>query len=544
MDALSRAVNEAQKHPRSLEQELSYGTAGFRMRAEKLDHVLYRMGLLSVVFSKYKSGTTGLMITASHNPEEDNGVKIVSTLGEMMPMSWEKYATQLVNVSDALIADSLKDIITTENIDMSKPATVMLAMDTRPSSKALAQAATDGIEALGGTCKNFGLLSTPQLHFIVCCENTQGQYGQPTEEGYYQKLSAAFGKLNSGGSKSKYRPQLYLDQANGVGALKMKEMCKFLGDGLEITSVNDGSSGKLNNQCGADFVKLNQMPPAGINLEPGMRCASFDGDADRIVYFYKTSGGKFCLLDGDKIATLFAGYLSDLLKSSGLKLNLGLVQTAYANGSSTSYITDVMKVPVACVPTGVKHLHHKAEDFDIGVYFEANGHGTVLFSNDAQKAILDQSKKTGLDEATRDAAVKLETVMNLINQTVGDAISDLLVVETILSQRDWACEDWDLAYTDLPSRQLKVKVEDRTVVQTTDAERRTTHPPGLQEAVEGLAAGYKNGRAFVRPSGTEDVVRVYAEADSQQNADQLAYEVGVQVYERARGTGDRPSPPS
>lgn len=35
------------------------------------------------------------------------------------------------------------------------------------------------------------------------------------------------------------------------------------------------------------------------------------------------------------------------------------------------------KVPVACVPTGVKHLHHKALDYDIGIYFEANGHGTV-----------------------------------------------------------------------------------------------------------------------------------------------------------------------
>ena len=25
----------------------------------------------------------------------------------------------------------------------------------------------------------------------------------------------------------------------------------------------------------------------------------------------------------------------------------------------------------------MKHLHHKALDYDIGVYFEANGHGTV-----------------------------------------------------------------------------------------------------------------------------------------------------------------------
>lgn len=30
-----------------------------------------------------------------------------------------------------------------------------------------------------------------------------------------------------------------------------------------------------------------------------------------------------------------------------------------------------------CTKTGVKHLHRAAQEFDIGVYFEANGHGTV-----------------------------------------------------------------------------------------------------------------------------------------------------------------------
>lgn len=37
----------------------------------------------------------------------------------------------------------------------------------------------------------------------------------------------------------------------------------------------------------------------------------------------------------------------------------------------------MLQVPVYCTKTGVKHLHHKAQEFDIGVYFEANGHGTV-----------------------------------------------------------------------------------------------------------------------------------------------------------------------
>ena len=42
---------------------------------------------------------------------------------------------------------------------------------------------------------------------------------------------------------------------------------------------------------------------------------------------------------------------------------------------------------MACTSTGVKHLHHRAAMFDIGVYFEANGHGTVLFSARAQESL-------------------------------------------------------------------------------------------------------------------------------------------------------------
>lgn len=47
---------------------------------------------------------------------------------------------------------------------------------------------------------------------------------------------------------------------------------------------------------------------------------------------------------------------------------------------------------VLCVDTGVKHLHHAALKFDIGVYFEANGHGTVVFSNIA-KNLIEKSAK-------------------------------------------------------------------------------------------------------------------------------------------------------
>ena len=42
---------------------------------------------------------------------------------------------------------------------------------------------------------------------------------------------------------------------------------------------------------------------------------------------------------------------------------------------------------------------------------------------------------------------------------------------------------------------------------------------------------YYRGRSFVRPSGTEDCVRVYAEAETKEAADQLANEVADIVKE-------------
>ena len=46
----------------------------------------------------------------------------------------------------------------------------------------------------------------------------------------------------------------------------------------------------------------------------------------------------------------------------------------------------------------------------------------------------------------------------MVLQTVGDAMSDMLLVESILGQRGWDCAKWDAMYNDLPNRQIKIKV--------------------------------------------------------------------------------------
>lgn len=49
--------------------------------------------------------------------------------------------------------------------------------------------------------------------------------------------------------------------------------------------------------------------------------------------------------------------------------------------------------------------------------------------------------------------------MDMTNETVGDAYSDMLIVETVLCDRGWNLKDWCNTYKDLPNRLMKVTVK-------------------------------------------------------------------------------------
>lgn len=116
----------------------------------------------------------------------------------------------------------------------------------------------------------------------------------------------------------------------------------------------------------------------------GDRCVIFDGDVDRVLYFYFNKENKFCLLDGDRIVILMVGYLKDKFDKIGVifERGLGIVQIVYVNGSLIFYVESFFGVFVVCVKIGVKYVYYKVEEFDIGVYFEVNGYGIVLFIKD------------------------------------------------------------------------------------------------------------------------------------------------------------------
>ncbi|KAH0214311.1 hypothetical protein KCU86_g4545, partial [Aureobasidium melanogenum] len=123
-----------------------------------------------------------------------------------------------------------------------------------------------------------------------------------------------------------------------------------------------------------------------------------------------------------------------------------------------------------------------------------------------------------------DALTTLMALTDLINQTVGDALSDMLLVEVILAHKGFSCAEWLQTYTDLPNRLVRVEVADRNLFTTVEgtAERQLATPAGAQKDIEKVVAKYKDGRSFARASGTEDAVRVYAEASTRAEAEDLA----------------------
>jgi len=150
------------------------------------------------------------------------------------------------------------------------------------------------------------------------------------EREYLKSLAASFTDSFIGTS------ELVIDCANGVGALTMKKLIPLLPADISISLVNTGSTGELNDRCGADYVKLNQCPPEGLQGRPGVHYASFDGDADRVVFYRFDEEGKFHLLDGDRIAVLLAETFQNLITDTNIRI--GVVQTAYANGASMAHL--------------------------------------------------------------------------------------------------------------------------------------------------------------------------------------------------------------
>ena len=170
----------------------------------------------------------------------------------MLEAAWEVYATALANApTDEQLLEEYERLITQLRINTEITPKVIFARDTRESGPALVESLVDALKATGTEFIDSGILTTPQLHYLVRCINTEGTeeaYGEPTEQGYYNKLAEAYKKL------MKRVPSLgrvTVDCANGVGGPKLQLLAETIGaDMFNCVVINDlvDQPSKLNHQ--------------------------------------------------------------------------------------------------------------------------------------------------------------------------------------------------------------------------------------------------------------------------------------------------------
>ena len=353
-------------------------------------HLLVPLIKLSRALSSFSAShpdslCVSVIITASHNPWQDNGVKVVIN-GHLPTSSQIKYL------------NSSPPAATTTTV-------LNIYVDTRFTSPFFARLLS--IHYSGPAKIHPCPLTTPAAHWLC------GNPGKNPVD-WASGLASSFSKLYDSILHLTPRAGLDLnvDCAYGSGSSSLRLVSSLLlgAVGVRVLGYNVYEPGPevndaVNEGCGSEFVQkgrrrpkvyVAQTPPipaSGTPFEEGFNVdvhnCSFDGDGDRVVFYSSVESNPFRVYDGTRLSCLFVLRLLPLCQSNGL--TIGVVQTAYSNGASLSWLK-ARGVPVATVKTGVMYAHEAAGEWDVGIYFEANGHGSVRFSDGAKGALPEEER--------------------------------------------------------------------------------------------------------------------------------------------------------
>lgn len=436
------------------------------------------------------SKSFGIMITASHNHHEDNGIKVLDEHGHMIGQAMEDFIVKQVCGLDMHVcecSDIMKNQLHDSNIAL------QIGYDSRKSSPYICELIVKGIRMVH---PQFPIvitpyITTPHLHFIFSEQGRQISYVE-----YVRNVASLV-----------HFPCI-LDCANGIGSKVMMGVKESMPQStLTLINTNWEQHSSLNHKCSSDFVCTYKELPHPHEIKaytnPILR-ASLDGDADRVVFYY-TEMNALHILNGDYIAALILTYLSKTLSiteddnAAHPSLTIGFVYTGYTNSACVEYVKSLpfppyVRVSCVCTATGVKHLHAEAEKYDVGVYFEQNGHGNVLFHKNHPQ---------------------MTNIGCFFHPNIGDGILDLFATLYILQVLNMTVQDWKKLYTEKHTKMSKIEVQDKNIFICNTNELELIEPAYVQGYIERLCASQQAPcRAFVRASGTENVVRLFVESEN------------------------------
>lgn len=383
-----------------------------RISGEMLEHALIA-GLLSVGIRVYKLGviatpgvaylvrtekaSAGVMISASHNPALDNGIKFFGGDGFKLDDDRELEIEALLDAAE----DTLP----------------------RPSAQGL------------GTVMEY-----------------------PEGLRKYQEFLVSTGVQLEG-------MHVVLDTANGAASTSARQI--FADLGAQLTVIGENPDGlNINDGVGSTHPEHLQEKVKEVGAAIGL---AFDGDSDRLIAVDENGD----IVDGDKIMYIIGSYLS----SKGLLEKNTIVTTVMSNLGFHKAL-DAKGIQKEITAVGDRYVVEEMRKSGYNLGGEQSGHVVIMDYN-----------TTGDGQLT---GVQLTKIM----QETGKRLSELATEVTIY-----------------PQKLVNIRVEN-------SMKDKAMEVPAIREIIEKMEAEMAgNGRILVRPSGTEPLLRVMAEAPTHEEVD-------------------------
>lgn len=262
-----------------------------------------------------------------------------------------------------------------------------------------------------------------------------------------------------------------MDCANGATSVINKTIFTELGAKVELINADDSYNTKINHNCGSTHLENLQNLVKDQDLDFGV---AFDGDGDRCLMVDKTGE----VVDGDQIIAILANFLKLDSIAVTVMANQGILNWAKERG-----------LRLAVTPVGDSNVAEAMRKENISIGGEQSGH--VILPG----------------EATGDGMLAALLVTKAIAAT-GRSLSELAKIITKFPQINLTLDASPEQKQHLENPEIKSLIAE------------------YEEKLKPVS-----GRLLVRPSGTENLIRITMWGDNEEEITSLANELKTKLGE-------------
>ncbi len=406
-------------------------------------------------------------------------------------------------------------------LEQGRKARIVIGKDTRRSSYMFEAALISGLVASGADVYMLHVIPTPGVCYEVCDGNfdcgimitashnpfydngiklvnregfkmdesvlerveayIDGEFEVPLATGneigctvdYMQGRNRYIAHLIASANFSLQGVKVGLDCANGAASSVAKPVFDALG--ADVRVINNAPDGfNINVDCGSTHIERLQRLVVEQGLDVGF---AYDGDADRCLAVDERGH----VVDGDLILYVCGKYLNKHGRLAG-----GTVVPTVMSNFGFLKALDIAQLNYETTAVGDKNVFACMRENGYSLGGEQSGH--IIFGD--------------------------------IEKTGDGIMTSLRIMEVIRAERETLSELVRPVKL-FPQRLINVTVADKDAA---------LEAASVAEAIAAAEAELQgNGRILVRPSGTEPLIRVMVEAETEQVADRLASEVAEAV---------------